>query len=109
MSTFLPFTENPSNRELVDLHRKGVQTFKSKVTISDETGEMKIHYDWAKDEEKLNGVKTALKAIPVDVEFVDLNFNQIKKTREKLNNIMKKLAKEEKFEECVRYKNIQTV
>jgi hypothetical protein len=80
------------------MHRKGVEAFKAKVSVSDEFGEQKVGYDWARDDEKLGAIKAAMSKIPQDLEFVDLNFNLIKKAREKLNNVMKKLAKEEKFE-----------
>ena len=93
VSCFLPLTENPVNRELVDTHRKTLNTWKNKLRIEEEGKEMKINYDWSTDELKLNPVKDAFRQIPDNCQFIELNYNQIKKARDKLGIIISKFSK----------------
>lgn len=109
VSSFLPFTENPVNRELVDTHRKTLNTWKSKLNIQEEGKEVKVNYDWNTDELKVRGVKDAFANVPDNCQFLELNFNKIKKAKEKLGNIMSKLVKEQQYLKCEEYKNKQTV
>jgi hypothetical protein len=61
---------------------------------------MHIKYDWNTDELKLKPMRAAFLQIPDNCYFVELNFKQIKKCIDRLNNVKAKFTKEENFEKC---------
>lgn len=49
VSSFLPFGENPHNKDLVDLHRKTLKSWKEKLAIQEQGKDWTVNYDWSKD------------------------------------------------------------
>lgn len=85
-TSFLNYVEGPSNRGLYDQHNKYVANFKKKACmIEDQNGSiLQCNYDWKIDPCKLAPLKNCIDIIPVDTEFIMLDFNKIRKTRQKI-------------------------
>lgn len=93
----------------MDTHRKSLNDWKKKLRIEEEGKEIKLNYDWSTDELKVRPVRDVCQKIPDNCQFIELNFNQIKKAKDKLGNIISKFSKEQKFLLCEEFKNKQTV
>lgn len=88
VTSYLTYIDCQSNSAISGYHNNYRAQFRSKIGMT--PGSTKANYDWKADPCKLSPLKNTLEIVPADTDFIMLDFNKIKKIRQKIENVIAK-------------------